>query len=82
MFSGEKGTEPESRSFLSPPLITEPRITGQRELNEPHKGDKRYRRRNEDGTFGESDDQSQSLSQDQRQQAQNEKPKNEGDRGD
>jgi hypothetical protein len=55
---------------------------GQRELNEPHKGDKRYQRRNEDGTFGESDDQSQSLSQDPRQHAQNTKPKNEGDRGD
>lgn len=54
----------------------------ERELIEPHKGDKRYQRRNEDGTFGESDDQSRSLSQDQRRDAKNEKPRNQGDRGD
>jgi hypothetical protein len=36
----------------------------ERELIEPHKGDKRYQRRKEDGTFGDSDDQSRSLSQD------------------
>ena len=55
---------------------------GQRELNEPHKGDKRYQRRNEDGTWGESDDQSQSLGQDVRQHSETKKPRNEGDRGD
>lgn len=55
---------------------------GERELNEPHKGDKRYQRRNEDGTFGESDDQSESLRQDVQQHAENEKPRNEGDKGD
>jgi hypothetical protein len=55
---------------------------GQRELNEPHKGDKRYQRRNEDGTFGESDDMSQSLGQDVRQHSETKKPRNEGDRGD
>lgn len=54
----------------------------QRELIEPHKGDKRYQRRNEDGTFGESDDQSRSLSQDQLRQASTSKPRNEGDKGD
>ena len=53
-----------------------------RELIEPHEGDKRYQRRNEDGTFGESDDQSRSLSQDVRQHAGNRKPKGEGDKGD
>lgn len=55
---------------------------GQRELIEPHKGDKRYQRRNEDGTFGESDDQSASLSSDVRQHAETKKPRGEGDRGD
>ena len=54
----------------------------ERELIEPHKGDKRYQRRNEDGTFGESDDQSKSLSQDARRHAQTRKPRNEGDKGD
>lgn len=55
---------------------------GQRELNEPHKGDKRYQRRNDDGTLGESDDQGKSLSQDAHQHAKTKKPKNEGDKGD
>ena len=54
----------------------------ERELIEPHKGDKRYQRRNENGTFGESDDQSRSLSGDAQQQARHAKPKNEGDKGD
>lgn len=54
----------------------------ERELNEPHKGDKRYQRRNDDGTFGESDDQSKSLSQDAHQHAKAKKPRNQGDRGD
>ncbi len=54
----------------------------ERELIEPHKGDKRYQRRNEDGTFGESDDQSKSLSGDAQQHAKTKKPKNEGDKGD
>jgi hypothetical protein len=57
-------------------------MMGQRELIEPNKGDKRYQRRNEDGTFGESDDQSASLSGDVRQHAKTEKPRGEGDRGD
>lgn len=55
---------------------------GQRELNEPTKGDKRYQRRNEDGTFGESDDQGRSLGHDVRQHAGTTKPRNEGDKGD
>ncbi len=50
----------------------------QRELIEPNKGDKRYVRRNEDGTFKESDDVSRSLSQDVRRKASTKKPKNEG----
>lgn len=55
---------------------------GQRELIEPHKGDKRYQRRDEDGKFGESDDQDASLRQDIQQHAEAKKPRNEGDRGD
>jgi hypothetical protein len=54
----------------------------ERELIEPHKGDKRYARRNEDGTFKEMDDVSKSLSQDVRQHAEAKKPKDEGDKGD
>ncbi len=54
----------------------------ERELIEPHKGDKRYQRRNEDGSFGQSDDQSKSLAQDVRQNSNAKKPKNEGDKGD
>ena len=53
-----------------------------RELIEPHKGDKRFQRRNEDGTFGESDDVGKSLSADQRSKASGKKPKGEGDKGD
>jgi hypothetical protein len=54
----------------------------QRELIEPHKGDKRYVRRDEDGRFKESDDVSRSLSADQRQHAKTKKPRNQGDKGD
>lgn len=54
----------------------------QRELIEPHEGDKRYVRRDKEGRFTESDDVSRSLSQDVRQKAKTEKPRNEGDRGD
>lgn len=54
----------------------------ERELIEPHKGDKRYVRRDENGQFSESDDVSESLSGDVRQHAKNEKPRNQGDRGD
>jgi hypothetical protein len=54
----------------------------ERELIEPHPGDKCYARRNDDGTFKEMDDVSRSLSQDVRHHAGTKKPKNEGDRGD
>lgn len=57
-------------------------MAGERELIEPHPGDKRYQRRNEDGTFSDSDDQTKSLRQDVQRSAKNEKPKNQGDRGD
>ena len=54
----------------------------ERELIEPHKGDKRYQRRNQDGTFSDSDDQGKSLSGDVKQHAEHKKPRNEGDKGD
>jgi hypothetical protein len=53
-----------------------------RELIEPHEGDKRYQRRDEGGRFGESDDQTRSLSGDGRQHARTRKPQGEGDKGD
>jgi hypothetical protein len=55
---------------------------GEREKIEPHEGDVRYQRRNEDGTFGESDDQTRSLRQDVQKDAKTEKPRNQGDKGD
>lgn len=54
----------------------------ERELIEPTPGDKRFQRRNDNGTFGESDDVSRSLSQDARRKASGSKPKNQGDKGD
>ena len=54
----------------------------ERELIEPHKGDKRYVRRDENGQFSESDDVSRSLSQDVRKHSKTDKPKNQGDKGD
>ena len=54
----------------------------QRELVQPHKGDKRYQRRDEQGRFSDSDDQSRSLAQDVKRHAGTKKPRNEGDKGD
>ena len=56
--------------------------TGKRELIEPHDGDKRYVRRDENGRFEESDDVSRSLSQDVRRHAKHESEPGQGDRGD
>lgn len=44
--------------------------------------DKRFQRRNDDGTFGASDDVSRSLSQDQKRTTARQKPRGQGDRGD
>lgn len=52
-----------------------------RELTAP-KGDKRYVRRDEKGRFKESDDQSRSLSQDQKRNAKAEAKRGQGDKGD
>lgn len=53
-----------------------------RELIEPHKGDKRFQRRDAEGRFGESDDAGRSLGGDVRQNARTAKPRGEGDKGD
>jgi hypothetical protein len=58
-------------------------VARDRELIEPNPGDKRYVRRDEQGQFTESqDDVGHSLSQDQREHAQTESKKGQGDRGD
>jgi hypothetical protein len=54
----------------------------QRELVQPRPGDKRFQRRKEDGTFGESDDVSRSLAHDVKEHSSTKKPRNEGDKGD
>lgn len=53
-----------------------------RELIEPHQGDKRYVRRDDQGRFSESDDVGRSLQTDRRQQAKTEAKPGQGDRGD
>jgi hypothetical protein len=53
-----------------------------RELIEPHKGDKRYVRRDDQGQFKESDDVGRSLSQDIKRKAKGTALKGQGDRGD
>ena len=57
-------------------------MAGKRELIEPHKGDKRYVRRDDNGRFSESDDVSRSLAQDVRRKAKTVVKKGQGDRGD
>ena len=44
-------------------------MAGKRELIEPHKGDKRYVRRNKKGEFKEVDDVGRSLAADRRKKA-------------
>jgi len=53
-----------------------------RELIEPHTGDKRFVRRDQQGQFKESDDVGKSLAQDQRQHSKKVAPKGEGHKGD
>jgi hypothetical protein len=53
-----------------------------RELIEPHAGDKRYIRRDDQGRIKESDDVTRSLSQDQRTRAKTVSKPGQGDRGD
>jgi hypothetical protein len=54
-----------------------------RELIEPHEGDKRYVRRDDEGKFTEDQvDVGRSLSQDSRQHAKHSVPAGQGDKGD
>ena len=53
-----------------------------RELIEPHKGDKRYVRRDAHGRFKESDDVSRSLAADRRHHAKTAAKPGQGDKGD
>ena len=58
-------------------------MAADRELIEPHDGDKRYVRRDENGQFTDSqDDVGRSLAQDQKTDAKTEVKKGQGDRGD
>ena len=57
-------------------------MSGKRELNEPHEGDKRYARRDSEGRFTEMDDVGRSLSQDRKRHAKTEVKPGYGDRGD
>ena len=53
-----------------------------RELIEPHPGDKRFIRRDDDGQISESVDAGRSIARDVRQRAQTTVPSGQGDRGD
>ncbi|HEY2092702.1 MAG TPA: hypothetical protein VGJ81_12490 [Thermoanaerobaculia bacterium] len=53
-----------------------------RELIEPHPGDKRYIRRDDQGRIKESDDVHRSLSQDDRKKATTKAKPGQGDKGD
>ena len=53
-----------------------------RELIEPNRGDKRYARRDDKGQFSDQVDVGKSLAADQRQHAQNDAGKGQGDKGD
>jgi hypothetical protein len=57
-------------------------MPSKRETIEPHKGDKRYVRRDERGRFTESDDVSRSLSQDRRRKSKTVAKPGQGDKGD
>jgi hypothetical protein len=57
-------------------------MAAKRELIEPHPGDKRFVRRDEQGRFQESDDVGRSLSQDRKRKAKTTAKPGQGDRGD
>ena len=63
-------------------LVTQRNPIMPRELIEPHKGDKRFVRRDKRGAFKESDDVGRSLATDRRTKAKTVVKKGEGDRGD
>ena len=57
-------------------------MSAKRELIEPHKGDKRYVRRDERGRFREMVNVARAAAADQRVSAEHEAPRGQGDRGD
>lgn len=57
-------------------------MPSKRELIEPHKGDKRYIRRDEQGRIKESDDVGRSLTQDRQRKAKTVSKPGQGDKGD
>jgi hypothetical protein len=57
-------------------------MPNKRELIEPHKGDKRFVRRDDEGKFTESTDVSRSLAQDVRKSAKTVAKPGQGDKGD
>jgi len=57
-------------------------MSGKRELIEPHKGDKRFVRRDEKGRFSEVVDAGRSMAQDRKRHAKTESKSGYGDRGD
>jgi hypothetical protein len=57
-------------------------MAAKRELIEPHKGDKRYVRRNKSGQFKEVDDVGRSLAADRRRKAKTVAKPGQGDKGD
>ena len=57
-------------------------MSGKRELIEPHKGDKRFVRRDENGRFSEVVDAGRSMAQDRKRHAKTESKSGYGDRGD
>jgi hypothetical protein len=61
---------------------TEKKAPSKRELIEPTKGDKRYVRREADGSFGKTVDVGKSLSADRKRSAKTKVLKGQGDRGD
>ena len=74
--------EPNSQDFVRFSFCNEREAMGdERELIDTGT-DKRYARRNDDGTFKESDDVGKSLSADVKRHAETKKPKNQGDKGD
>ena len=56
--------------------------TSKRTVIEPHKGDKRYARRNKEGEFKKQVSVGRSLSADKKRTAKTKVPKGQGDRGD
>jgi hypothetical protein len=57
-------------------------MASKREVIEPHKGDKRYARRNPKGEFKEMDDVGRSLAADRRTKAKTVTKSGQGDKGD